>query len=68
MTQTARFTKIVQEAGYRSLGDWAVKNGFLRTNVYRTVRFWGGREKRPLGGINRQIMSKLRELDNTHDA
>lgn len=62
MSETARYTEIVQAAGYRSLGDWAVKNGFVRTTVYRTVIDWGGREKTPLGGINRQIMAALRAL------
>ena len=59
---------VVKRAGHKSLRSFALDSGFSPFTVYAVVRFWGGREDRPLGGISRQIMSALRELDTPHAA
>lgn len=48
-------------AGWRSLSAWAVAHGYSQKTAWRAVKDWGLRADRPLGGINRQIMSDLRK-------
>lgn len=47
--------------GWRSTSAWARENGFLPVTVRKAVNAWGLRtDREPLGGLNRQIIKKLR--------
>lgn len=47
--------------GWRSMSAWARENGYLPVTVRMAVSIWGLRtDKEPHGGLNRQIIKKLR--------
>jgi hypothetical protein len=43
-----------------SLGKWADANGYKRETAYWVVRNWAGKNRQPLGGLGRQIITALR--------
>lgn len=53
---------IARALGVASMAQWAKGRGFGPSAVAMTLRRWGHRpERRPHGGISRQIMAALRE-------
>ena len=50
----------LKESG-KSLRGWAIARGYPPPTVYSVVRRWGQRtDRKPHGGIGRQIMADLR--------
>ena len=62
------WSNVVRSAGWKSLRAWAKGAGYSPQTVYCAIRVWGLRNEQPHGGMNRQIMAALRELDRKHAA
>lgn len=49
-------------AGFRSVSDWAARNGVNPVTARRVIYVWGNRaDREPHGGISRDVMRMLRD-------
>lgn len=52
--------------GWHSLREWALAHGYDRQLAAYTIKTWGNRtDRKPHGGLTRQVMRDLRETLST---